>query len=459
MSLISKRARRGGQALLAAVLLAAGLGSTNTWANTLYVSPSGDNAVSYAANSISSPWKTIEHGLYNLKAGDHLYIRGGSYTPYYPVWLGTDYDRQTKGGDPNEVLNAQTGTATNPVTIENYPGEKVTVDLSHMTAGMGEYINLDNKSYWTFRGLTFINSLIVFVVAENYPTTNDTFDSLTITANRGGDNSAAIHLWSGRADYTTIQNCTITGPGQNVHLNTGTIYLNAVNHVKILNNVLSNAPIGIYFKHRNDATTASAVNDEVAYNYITNTTRSSLEYNGNFTQIHDNVFGANTAPAHFGDANGGAGADYNTVSHNTFLSGSLNFDSAVEAGDPFPGVVGNTVVNNIFQSPLSILQYSSATNTNVMGKNLYPSSNAIVSGVGSLISMIASAIIGKPTYVGGAAPSTIAGFQLAAGSLGKNAATDGTDIGATISKILAGQGGTVAQGPVVPQPPTNVVVQ
>jgi hypothetical protein len=426
------------------------------------VSPSGDNTVAYSANSINTPWKTIEHGIYNLKAGDTLYIRAGTYTPLYPVWLGSDYDRQTQGGDPNEVMNAQSGTATSPVLIQNYNGEKVTVDLSHMTAGMGEYINLDNKSYWTFKGLTFINSLMVFVVAENYPSTNNTFDGLTVTASRGGDNAGAIHLWSGLADYTTIQNCTITGPGQNVDLNTGTIYLNAVNHVKILNNVLSNAPIGIYFKHRNNGATASAVSVEVAYNYITNTSRSSLEYNGNYTQVHDNVFGAGTAPAHFGDANGGQGAAYNTIAHNTFLVGSLNLDSAIEAGNPLPGVVGNTVVNNIFQAPLSILQYSTAPNTNVFGKNLYPSSSAIVGGGGSLIALVVSAIIGKPTYVGGAAPSTIAGFQLAAGSLGKNAATDGTDLGATISKILTGQGGGTATPPaaaVVPDPPTNVAVQ
>jgi hypothetical protein len=199
------------------------------------------------------------------------------------------------------------------------------------------------------------------------------------------------------------------------------------------------------------------VDVEVAYNYITNTSRSSLEYNGNFTQIHDNVFGANTAPAHFGDANGGVGADYNTIAHNTFLSGSLNFDSAIEAGDPFPGVVGNTVVNNIFESPLSILQYSTAPNTNVFGKNLYPSSSAIVSSPGNPIPVAASAIIGTPTYVGGPAPSTIGGFQLAAGSLGKNAATDGTDLGAAITKILGDQGGSTSTA--VPQPPTNVVVQ
>lgn len=443
------------KAFLTCGLLACSLASGGASAKSLYVSPAGDDKTTYAANSISTPWKTIDHGLYNLKAGDTLYIRAGTYVPRYPVWLATDYDRQTKGGDPNEVLNSESGTAASPVVIQSYQGEQVTVDLSGITSGSGVYINLDNKSYWTFRGLTFVNALMVFVLAENYQTSYNTFEKLTIAATQGGDNAAPIHLWSGRADYTTIRNCTITGPGQNVHLNTGTIYVNAVNHLKILNNVLSNAPIGIYFKHRNDGTSAGQVDVEVAYNYITNTSRSSLEYNGNFTHIHDNIFGVNTAAAHFGDANGGAGADYNTIEHNTFLTGSLDFDSAIEPGDPYPGVVGNTVINNIFEQPLSILRYTTAINTNVLGKNLYPTANAILSN-NSLVKIVTAAIIGAPSYVGGSSPGPIGGFQLATGSLGKSAATDGTDLGANISTIL---GGTPAVTAPIPMAPTSVIVQ
>jgi hypothetical protein len=39
---------------------------------------------------------------------------------------------------------------------------------------------------------------------------------------------------------------------------------------------------------------------------------------------------------------------------------------------------------------------------------------------------------GSPTYVGGSLPTTIAGFELASGSLGNNGASDGTDIGMTL---------------------------
>ncbi len=435
--------------LVAAVGVMLALCSMSAQSKDLYVATSGSDGVSYASNSLSAPWKTIEHGLYNLKAGDRLLVRGGTYTARYPVWLNSDYNRQTKGGDPNETLNAESGTASARVIIDSYNGEKVTIDL----ASVPTWVNLDNKSYWTFRNLTFVNVLMVFVLGEDNSAMNNSFENLNITANRGGDNAAPIHLWSSRADYTTIKNCRIKGPGQSVHLNTSTIYAKGVNHLKILNNVLSDAPIGIYFKHRNDATSASQVDVEVAYNYITNTTRASLEYNGNYTRIHDNIFGVNTAAAHFGDANGGAGADYNTIEHNTFLSGSIVFDSAVESGDPYPGVVGNTVINNIFQKALEVLRYSSMSNTNTLGKNVYPSGTAILSA-NNLLKVVANAILGTPTYSGGPAPTSIGGFLLASGSVGKGAATAGADMGADVAKV---QG--TAQPEKVSAPPTQLTVQ
>lgn len=60
-------------------------------------------------------------------------------------------------------------------------------------------------------------------------------------------------------------------------------------------------------------------------------------------------------------------------------------------------------------------------------------------------------ISGKPTYVGGSSPSTYAGFALASNSIGKLAASDGTDMGINV-------GNATTSGPT---PPTNlqVVVQ
>lgn len=444
---------------LSAVAALCALVSLTADAKDLYVSPAGNDSVAYDSNNINTPWRTIDHGLYNLRAGDRLYIRAGTYAPRYPVWLNSDYNRQSKGGDPNEKLNAQSGTASAPVIVENYSGERVVVDLAGITTSPGVWINLDNKSYWTFRGLNFINSLMVFAVGEDSTSAHNTFENLNIQANRGGDNAAGIHLWGSRAEYTVIKGCTIRGPGQNVHLNTGTIYAKGVNNLKILGNTLSDAPIGIYYKHRNEATSASQVDIEIAYNYISNTSRASLEYNANFSKVHDNLFGANTAAAHFGDVNGAAGADYNTVEHNTFLAESLDFDSSIDSGDPFPGVVGNTVQNNIFRNQLEIMRFSSKANSNTIGVNLYPSSGSILTNSGTL-ALVAGSVIGVPTFTGGTTPTTVSGFKLTSTSLGVGKATDKGDLGGRIDIItqyLNGGGG----GGAVPTPmsPSNLTVQ
>lgn len=58
-------------------------------------------------------------------------------------------------------------------------------------------------------------------------------------------------------------------------------------------------------------------------------------------------------------------------------------------------------------------------------------------------------IMGLPTFIGGANPTTYAGFQLAAGSLGKNDASDGLDRGVVYS-------GTPQADSIAPSLPTNL---
>lgn len=61
-------------------------------------------------------------------------------------------------------------------------------------------------------------------------------------------------------------------------------------------------------------------------------------------------------------------------------------------------------------------------------------------------------VTGTPTFVGGAVPTTLAGWQLATNSIGRNAGHDGLDIGIGSG---SGGGGTT---PSAPSPPTNVVI-
>ena len=58
--------------------------------------------------SKKKPWKTMQHGVRQLKPGDTLYLRGGTYF--------------------EKVSLTQSGTAEAPITIASYPGEEVILD-------------------------------------------------------------------------------------------------------------------------------------------------------------------------------------------------------------------------------------------------------------------------------------------------------------------------------------------
>ncbi len=90
-------------------------------ATSYYISPSGSDS---NLGSLASPWKTISFALSHLAAGDTLDLRGGIY-----------YE--------SNLTTSVSGTATNPITIQSYPGEQATID-----GGMPDFKTLNNGQ-WT----------------------------------------------------------------------------------------------------------------------------------------------------------------------------------------------------------------------------------------------------------------------------------------------------------------------
>lgn len=80
-----------------------------------YVSPSGNDS---NAGTVSSPLKTMAKAFNLLKAGDILYIRGGTYTAPATGWQ-----------------FANSGTASQPITVTNYPGERVVLTTDNSVSG------------------------------------------------------------------------------------------------------------------------------------------------------------------------------------------------------------------------------------------------------------------------------------------------------------------------------------
>lgn len=261
-----------------------------------------------------------------------------------------------------------------------------------------------------------------------------------------------IVLWGALADYATIKSCTIVGPGgTGVHQNTNGIYLKGVNHVKILNNEISNAPIGIYYKHANSATSADQAEIEIAFNYIYDTPRNAINSNSNFGHYHDNVMGANTGTSYFANANGVMGGNHNTLDHNTFFGGSFWVVDAIAPSF-------NILTNNVFRAELQLSKNKGTDHGSTLSFNVYPNANAIVSYDGIDV-MDSNSKIGAPTFSGGGgAPATLDGYKLAATSVGfKASSTPDVDIGARID--LVGPAASGSSGDKAPSPPEGLSIQ
>lgn len=77
--------------------------------------------------SEAKPWKSVQHGVQRLKAGDTLYLRGGVY-----------YEK---------VRVTRSGTAEAPIIIASYPGELAVLD-----GGLREFYESPESSWEPFKG-------------------------------------------------------------------------------------------------------------------------------------------------------------------------------------------------------------------------------------------------------------------------------------------------------------------
>ncbi len=100
-----------------------------------YVSTGGNDS---NPGSLQSSFKTIQKALDTTKPGDTVYIRGGTYK--------------------EKVIVNTSGTADNPITIQNYQNERAIIDGTGLS---GSYIlHIYNKNYITVKGLEICNNSV-----------------------------------------------------------------------------------------------------------------------------------------------------------------------------------------------------------------------------------------------------------------------------------------------------------
>lgn len=165
--------------------------------SSFYVSKSGKDTNS---GSFTAPWLTIQHAANSVTAGATVYVETGVYN--------------------ESVTFPASGTASNYITFENYPGQTATIDGTGLSVtGTQGLINIVNLSYLTVSGFEIRNyttSKAALTPAGIWVTgsgtgvnlLNNIVHNITTTIEKTG-NAFGIAVYG--TSSTPISNITISG--------------------------------------------------------------------------------------------------------------------------------------------------------------------------------------------------------------------------------------------------------
>jgi hypothetical protein len=122
------------------------------------------------SGSEAQPWKTLGHAVGNLKPGDTLYLRGGTYYEH--------------------VVATCSGTADRPITVRSFPGE-----LAILDGGLREFFEGPEKAWEPCPG----GALGEFRSTRIFPNLGEKADSTNVLGNFG-DSMVPLHGYRLRGD-------------------------------------------------------------------------------------------------------------------------------------------------------------------------------------------------------------------------------------------------------------------
>ena len=312
------------------------------------------------------------------------------------------------------------------------------VEGCDITASDDTGIEFGGQKYWIVDGFNQTGGSRIFSYSPGGSSTGGldhmTIRHITGTMGFGGDNVGTVHMDTAGADYIGVFDCDITGPGTGAHGNTACVFFSRVPHWRIHNCELNNAPKLFYYKHFETSSYAGLENQYFINNYIYGGGQVRVACKG--AEFDNNIF---DTEFYFKDDGGGDnGCDDNVFTHNTVtdLVELSNLDNI--AND-------NEISDNIIEGQYLIVPFQTATaSTNTSNYNLFGSSIRYQNTTHATVAAWQAASVpsgqdvnsvgGLPTYIGGASPSTIAGFALNGGN-GAGAGGGGTDMGADVSTV------------------------
>jgi hypothetical protein len=446
---------------------------------THYVSNSGSGATC----SIGSPC-AVQYAFDNAAAGDVWCFRGGTY--HVPA-------KTTGDGYAGYYNVANNGTAEKPIVFQAYPGEIPIMNGTKeggvkfqggWNGPIGETIfGVLQKNYITFDGFTFQSDggatmARMFIGCQGcvdrpgpYNTTNIvirncTFNGgATLTADDGYDNAEGLRLEGVEASVVsgnTFYNYKYYDDSTNISATKSY----RVNYITYENNKINNCSTGIFDKSAGD-------HNIFRYNWIYNVNRAieiatNVYYQTNGSIYNNLIVNAVATPIRIITEAEASVANWNIYNNTIYNSGAVSGNCVImstQAGVLFPE--NYSFYNNIIEcAGMDYLGASIRTNMNdsnglvTLDYNNYGSSMAVrlATGVGvdrtgtnyttiSGLQAVAAynlaigshdmhSIAAAPTFVNTSGIlNSVTDFALAVGSAGKNAGSDGNDMGADISKV------------------------
>ncbi len=396
-----------------------------------YVATNGNDANS---GTETLPWLTLRKAVQMLQAGDTAYIRGGTYTSYSNMSLFNRFE-------------GYSGTAGNPITIKNYPGETPIIDGGFTVAsGRVPIFDIDGHSYITIDGLTIRRGSIanIYLAYDSYAT-NIVIQNSDIKEFAYSDNSANIFVED--ADNITIKN-NLIHDGQNLPqgLNNGAgIIIFRSGTMNISNNEIYSTNNGIYYKHSNNDGKITTIENNLIYNQ----TGRGLKYSRADSIIRNNIIRSSSTGIEIFEESASCDrlvSARNQILHNTVIDNStgITLNRSVLCPGAVDTIVKDNLVYNFTNNEMrgfAVLPYwtgSDTSNTTFDHNLIYSSSfSSPIRVLGNYYTI--TTIPSTVTVTGNIQQAPIfkdyanRDFTLLSGSPGKNAASDGYDMGADTS--------------------------
>jgi len=155
--------------------------------SAFYVDKDNVNASNTNDGSASSPWLTIQHGVNQLSAGNRLYVRE-STDPYFEPY-------RWSGSNVGGVQINVSGTASQPIVIEGYPGERPVVDqqLAMSTLRAENGVSDDPTASKNLSGFLFFNSSNV--ILRNFEITQTNFSGVMFDRSNVNENVVVENMY------------------------------------------------------------------------------------------------------------------------------------------------------------------------------------------------------------------------------------------------------------------------